>query len=74
MPLITLLLRNIAKFSEGSTKVLTHLDLGSSAGLAAGPCLEVAFLLGTGRETGLYLNEDGLVSVETCSLPETGGA
>jgi len=53
---------------------LARLDLGSSACLAAGPCLEVAFLLETGREAGVCLDEGGLVSVEACSLSRTGEA
>ena len=44
---------------------------GSSAGLGAGPCLEVAFLLRTGREVGVCL-ERGLVSVDVCSVSRTG--
>jgi len=73
-PLTTLLLKNNSKFGEGGTKVLTNLDLGSSAGFAVGPSLEVAFGLGIGQEAGVCLDEGGLVSVEACSLPGTGEA
>ena len=51
---------------------MARLDLDSSACLAAGLCLEVTFLLGTGQEAGVCLDEGGLVSVEACSLSRTG--
>ena len=46
-------------------------NVGSSAGLVARPCLEVAFRLRTGRVVGVCL-ERGLVSVDACSLSRTG--
>jgi len=36
--------------------------------------LEEAFLLGTGREAGVWFDEGGLVSIEACSLLGTGEA
>ena len=36
--------------------------------------MEEAFLLGTGREVGVYFEEGGLVSVEACLLPGTDKA
>jgi len=63
---------------EGNEEVLTLFDLGSSAGFAAGPCLEAylngAFLLEPGLEQGVLSDVGGLVSVEACSLPTTGEA
>ena len=44
---------------------------GPSASLGAGPCLEVAFLLRTGREVGVCLDR-GLVLVDACSLARIG--
>jgi len=70
LPLTTPLLRNFSNFGEGVTKGLTLFDEGSSA-VDAGPWLEVALSLRTGREVGVCL-ERGLVSVDACSLPKTG--
>ena len=53
---------------------MTRLDLGSSAGFAAGLRLEATFLLETGLQAGVCFNEGGMVSVEACSLPGTGEA
>ena len=53
---------------------MTLLDLGSFAGLTAGPRLEEAFLLGPGLEAGVCFDDGGLVSVEACLLPGTGKA
>ena len=50
---------------------MAFLDEGSSAGLDAGPCLEVALRLRTGRQVGVCLKR-GLVSVDACSLSRTG--
>ena len=74
LTLTTLLLRNLARFSEGSDEALTLLDLGSSAGFAGGPGLDGAFLLEPGLEAGVLNDVGGLVSVEACSLPTTGKA
>ena len=63
-------MRNFSNLGEGVTEVLALFDEGSSAGLGAGPCLDVAFLLRTGCEVGVCL-ERGLVSVEACSLSRT---
>ena len=71
LPLTTPLLRNFSNFGEGVTEVLALFDEGSSAGLGTGPCLEVAFLLRTGREVGVCL-ERGLLSVDACSLSRIG--
>jgi len=52
---------------RGDTEDLALLDVGSSVGLVAGPCLEVAFHFRTGRGVGVCF-EKGLISVEACSL------
>jgi len=54
-------------------EVLAPFDEGSLVSLVAGPCLELAFLLRTGREVGICL-ERGLVLVEACVLSRTGEA
>jgi len=59
LPLTTLLLRNFFRFGEGRAEVLTRLDVGSSADFAAGPCLEEAFLLGTGLEASVSFDDGG---------------
>ena len=74
LPFTTLLLRNLARFGEGSDETLSLLDLGSSAGFVTGPCLDGAFLLEPGLETGVLSDVGGLVSVEACLLPGTGEA
>ena len=73
MSLTTPLLRNFTNLDEGVTEVLALFDERASAGLGAGPCLEVAFLLRTSREVGVCL-ERGLVPVEACSFSRTGEA
>ena len=59
---------------EGSEEVLTLLDLGSSAGFAAGLHLDGAFLLEPGLEDGVLSDVGGLDSVEAYLLPTTGEA
>ena len=61
-------MRNLSRFDEGRDEALVCLDLGSSAGFAAGPCLEGDFLLEPGLEAGVCFDDGGLVSVEACSL------
>jgi len=63
LPLTTPLLRNFSNFGEGVTEVLTLFDVGSSADLDAGPCLDVAFHLRTSRVVGVCLDK-GLASVD----------
>ena len=74
LPLIMLLLRNLSRFGEGRDEALTLFDLGSSASLAAGPCLVDTFLLEPGPEAVVPSDVGELDSVEACSLLRTGEA
>jgi len=69
-----LILRNLSRLGEGRDEALTLLDLGSSAGLAVGPCLVETFLLEPGLEVSVLSDIGGLDSVEACLLPGTGKA